>query len=112
MFSPISKQADPNLIAQLVACVNQNSKENASLAVELALNKLKSIQEWEVLISLQVTNSNMCLYSNGRKSFNRWLNSLKVQEALVRGCGEPIHELIARYRFLNEIIKLISPKVN
>lgn len=53
IFSPIIKQADPNLIAQLVANINNNN-DNANLIVNLVTNKLKSSQEWEVLISLQV----------------------------------------------------------
>ena len=35
---------------------------------------------------------------------------LKVLEACVKNCGDPMHELIGRFRFLNEMIKLISPK--
>ncbi len=28
----------------------------------------------------------------------------------MKNCGEPMHEIIGRFRFLNEMIKLISPK--
>ncbi len=35
---------------------------------------------------------------------------MKILEACVKNCGEPMHEIIGRFRFLNELIKLISPK--
>ena len=51
------------------------------------------------------------------KSVYSWVNikdmfdfSIKVLEACVKNCGEPMHEIIGRFRFLNEMIKLISPK--
>lgn len=34
----------------------------------------------------------------------------KVLEACVKNCGERFHDLIGRFRFLNEMIKLVSPK--
>lgn len=36
---------------------------------------------------------------------------LQVLEACVRNCGARFHQEIGKFRFLNEIIKVISPKV-
>uniref|UniRef100_A0A671PZ78 ADP-ribosylation factor-binding protein GGA3-like n=1 Tax=Sinocyclocheilus anshuiensis TaxID=1608454 RepID=A0A671PZ78_9TELE len=36
--------------------------------------------------------------------------SLKVLEACMKNCGRRFHNEIARYRFLNELIKVVSPK--
>ena len=35
----------------------------------------------------------------------------KVLEACAKNCGERFHDLIGRFRFLNEMIKIVSPKV-
>ncbi len=37
--------------------------------------------------------------------------SLQVLEACMKNCGRRFHNEIARYRFLNELIKVVSPKV-
>ncbi|XP_041474263.1 ADP-ribosylation factor-binding protein GGA2-like [Lytechinus variegatus] len=38
------------------------------------------------------------------------LQALTVIEACVKNCGEPFHRELGKFRFLNEMIKLISPK--
>ncbi|XP_071501663.1 ADP-ribosylation factor-binding protein GGA1-like [Diadema antillarum] len=38
------------------------------------------------------------------------LQALTVLEACVKNCGEPFHRELGKFRFLNEMIKLISPK--
>ena len=87
IMSPIKKEADPNLIAQFCQKLNCDMDDSCQLAIDLIINKLQSNQEWENLIALHVL------------------------EACVKNCGETFHELISRFRFLNELIKLISPKV-
>lgn len=84
ILSPIKKTADPNLIFQF--CQKLSDIEDTQLAADLIVNKLLSTQEWEVLIALYIL------------------------EACVKNCGEAMHEIIGRFRFLNEMIKLISPK--
>ena len=39
------------------------------------------------------------------------LQALSVLEACVKNCGENFHKELGKYRFLNELIKLVSPKV-
>ena len=38
------------------------------------------------------------------------LQALAVLEAAVKSCGNPFHQEIAKFKFLNEMIKLVSPK--
>ncbi|VDO96084.1 unnamed protein product [Soboliphyme baturini] len=38
------------------------------------------------------------------------LNALKVLESCFRQCGQRFHNEVAKYRFLNELIKVVSPK--
>lgn len=84
VLSPITKAADPNLISQF--CQKLTDIEDAQQAADLIVQKLLSTQEWEVLVALYVL------------------------EACVKNCGEPMQEIVGRFRFLNEMIKLISPK--
>ena len=38
--------------------------------------------------------------------------SLQVLEMCVNHCGEKFHSEVAKFRFLNELIKVLSPKVS
>jgi len=40
------------------------------------------------------------------------LKSLSCLVACVKYCGEPFERELGKYRFLNELIKVVSPKVN
>jgi hypothetical protein len=55
IMSPIKKEADPNLVAQMCSKVNADF-DGAQIAVDLITSKLHSNQEWEILISLYVIN--------------------------------------------------------
>uniref|UniRef100_A0A671RN60 ADP-ribosylation factor-binding protein GGA3-like n=1 Tax=Sinocyclocheilus anshuiensis TaxID=1608454 RepID=A0A671RN60_9TELE len=59
--------------------------EGPQIAVRLLVHKIHS-QEWEAL------------------------QALTVLEACMKNCGQRFHNEIARYRFLNELIKVVSPK--
>jgi len=39
------------------------------------------------------------------------LLALSVLEACVKNCGENFRKELGKYRFLNELIKVVSPKV-
>ena len=39
------------------------------------------------------------------------INALTLLEAVVKYCGPPVHDVVAKFRFLNEFIKMVSPKV-
>ncbi len=38
------------------------------------------------------------------------LQALAVLEACVKACGEDFHAEVGKFRFLNEMIKLVSPR--
>ena len=40
------------------------------------------------------------------------IQALTVLEACVKNCGENFHKELGKYRFLNELIKIVSPKVS
>ena len=39
------------------------------------------------------------------------LHSLEVLDACVRNCGLRFHNEMAKFRFLNELIRILSPKL-
>ena len=56
-MSPIKKEADPNLVAQMCSKVNADF-DGAQIALDLITSKLHSNQEWEVVIALYVSVRN------------------------------------------------------
>lgn len=52
-MSPIKKEADPNLVAQMCTKVNADF-DGAQIALDLITPKLHSDQEWQALIALYV----------------------------------------------------------
>ena len=38
------------------------------------------------------------------------LHACTVLESVVKCCGLPIHQIVGKFRFLNELIKMVSPK--
>uniref|UniRef100_A0A672FPQ5 Golgi associated, gamma adaptin ear containing, ARF binding protein 3b n=1 Tax=Salarias fasciatus TaxID=181472 RepID=A0A672FPQ5_SALFA len=60
--------------------------EGPQIAVPLLVHKIHSPQEWEAL------------------------QALTVLEACMKNCGRRFHNEVAKYRFLNELIKVVSPK--
>jgi hypothetical protein len=46
-----------------------------------------------------------------RKNANVALRALTLLEAVVKACGPKVHEVVGKFRFLNELIKLVSPRV-
>lgn len=54
IMSPIKKEADPNLVAQMCSKVNADF-DGAQIALDLITSKLHSNQEWEVVIALYVS---------------------------------------------------------
>jgi ADP-ribosylation factor-binding protein GGA len=35
---------------------------------------------------------------------------VQVLESVVKACGLPVHQIVGKFRFLNELIKMVSPK--
>ncbi|CAF1375750.1 unnamed protein product [Adineta steineri] len=83
--SPIHKSADPNLPNTFCQKVN-SEPEGHHLAIRLIAHKIQSPQEYEAL------------------------RTLDLLESCVHICGRRFHNEIGKFRFLNEMIKLVSPK--
>ncbi|CAF94025.1 unnamed protein product, partial [Tetraodon nigroviridis] len=60
--------------------------EGPQISVKLLVHKIQSPQEWEAL------------------------QALTVLEACMRNCGRGFHNEVGKFRFLNELVKVISPK--
>uniref|UniRef100_A0A8C1HS57 Golgi associated, gamma adaptin ear containing, ARF binding protein 3b n=1 Tax=Cyprinus carpio carpio TaxID=630221 RepID=A0A8C1HS57_CYPCA len=81
---PTNRQEDWEYIIGFCDQINKEL-EGPQIAVRLLVHKIHS-QEWEAL------------------------QALTVLEACMKNCGRRFHNEIARYRFLNELIKVVSPK--
>ena len=85
--NPSNKLEDVNTIKQFCDAVNANlGGEAAVVACRLLAHKIQSPQEREAL------------------------QSLAVLEAAVKSCGPIFHAEVGKFKFLNEMIKLVSPK--
>eukprot|EP00092_Neocalanus_flemingeri_P017450 GFUD01018876.1.p1 GENE.GFUD01018876.1~~GFUD01018876.1.p1 ORF type:complete len:707 (-),score=214.15 GFUD01018876.1:131-2251(-) len=83
--NPSNKIEDVNTIKQFCDCVSQ-SADGPALATRLLGHKIQSPQDQEAL------------------------QALAVLEACVKSCGLEFHAEVGKFRFLNEMIKLVSPK--
>ncbi|XP_062388207.1 ADP-ribosylation factor-binding protein GGA3 [Sardina pilchardus] len=82
---PTNRQEDWEYIIGFCDQINKEL-EGPQIAVKLLIHKIHSPQEWEAL------------------------QALTVLEACMKNCGKRFHNEIAKYRFLNELIKAVSPK--
>ncbi|XP_069949208.1 ADP-ribosylation factor-binding protein GGA1 isoform X2 [Cherax quadricarinatus] len=83
--SPLNTEDDPNSIQAVCHAVSAESG-GVQTAVRLLAHKIQSPQEREAL------------------------QALAVLQACVNNCGPAFHSEIGKFRFLNEMIKLVSPK--
>ncbi|XP_051988846.1 ADP-ribosylation factor-binding protein GGA3 isoform X2 [Xyrauchen texanus] len=82
---PTNRQEDWEYIIGFCDQINKEL-EGPQIAVRLLVHKIHSPQEWEAL------------------------QALTVLEACMKNCGRRFHNEIGKYRFLNELIKVVSPK--
>ncbi|KAI5087425.1 ADP-ribosylation factor-binding protein GGA3 isoform X1, partial [Silurus meridionalis] len=82
---PNNRQEDWEYIIGFCDQINKEL-EGPQIAVQLLVHKIHSPQEWEAL------------------------QALTVLEACMKNCGRRFHNEVAKYRFLNELIKVVSPK--
>ncbi|KAK2833549.1 hypothetical protein Q5P01_017438 [Channa striata] len=82
---PTNRQEDWEYIIGFCDQVNKEL-EGPQIAVTLLVHKIHSPQEWEAL------------------------QALTVLEACMKNCGWRFHNEVGKYRFLNELIKVVSPK--
>uniref|UniRef100_A0A673ICV8 ADP-ribosylation factor-binding protein GGA1-like n=1 Tax=Sinocyclocheilus rhinocerous TaxID=307959 RepID=A0A673ICV8_9TELE len=83
--NPLNREADWESI-QLFCDQLSNEPEGPQLATRLLAHKIQSPQEWEAM------------------------QALMVLETCVKNCGKRFHNEVGKFRFLNELIKVVSPK--
>nr|AAH80229.1 Golgi associated, gamma adaptin ear containing, ARF binding protein 1 [Danio rerio] len=83
--NPLNRETDWESI-QLFCDQLSNEPEGPQLATRLLAHKIQSSQEWEAI------------------------QALMVLETCVKNCGKRFHNEVGKFRFLNELIKVVSPK--
>ncbi|XP_066560426.1 ADP-ribosylation factor-binding protein GGA3 [Amia ocellicauda] len=83
--NPSNRQEDWEYIIGFCDQINKEL-EGPQIAVRLLAHKIQSPQEWEAI------------------------QALTVLEACMKNCGRRFHNEVGKFRFLNELIKVVSPK--
>ncbi|XP_070838491.1 ADP-ribosylation factor-binding protein GGA1-like isoform X1 [Chaetodon trifascialis] len=83
--NPLNKETDWDNIKGFCDQLN-NEPEGPQLATRLLAHKIQSPQEWEAM------------------------QALMVLETCMKSCGKRFHSEVGKFRFLNELIKVVSPK--
>ncbi|XP_042249943.1 ADP-ribosylation factor-binding protein GGA1-like isoform X2 [Thunnus albacares] len=83
--NPLNKDTDWSSIHAFCDQLN-NDLEGPQLATRLLAHKIQSPQEWEAM------------------------QALLVLETCMKSCGKRFHSEVGKFRFLNELIKVVSPK--
>uniref|UniRef100_A0A671PJV9 ADP-ribosylation factor-binding protein GGA1-like n=1 Tax=Sinocyclocheilus anshuiensis TaxID=1608454 RepID=A0A671PJV9_9TELE len=83
--NPLNRETDWESI-QLFCDQLGDEPEGPHLATRLLAHKIQSPQEWEAM------------------------QALTVLETCVKNCGKRFHNEVGKFRFLNELIKVVSPK--
>ncbi|XP_020661956.3 ADP-ribosylation factor-binding protein GGA3 isoform X1 [Pogona vitticeps] len=83
--NPLNRQEDWEYIIGFCDQINKEL-EGPQIAVRLLAHKIQSPQEWEAV------------------------QALTVLEACMKNCGRRFHNEVGKFRFLNELIKVVSPK--
>ncbi|XP_069728831.1 ADP-ribosylation factor-binding protein GGA3 isoform X1 [Phaenicophaeus curvirostris] len=83
--NPCNRQEDWEYIIGFCDQINKEL-EGPQIAVRLLAHKIQSPQEWEAV------------------------QALTVLEACMKNCGRRFHNEVGKFRFLNELIKVVSPK--
>uniref|UniRef100_A0A6I8NLN7 Golgi associated, gamma adaptin ear containing, ARF binding protein 1 n=1 Tax=Ornithorhynchus anatinus TaxID=9258 RepID=A0A6I8NLN7_ORNAN len=83
--NPLNKEVDWDSVDAFCEQLNKEL-EGPPLATRLLAHKIQSPQEWEAL------------------------QALTVLETCMKNCGKRFHDEVGKFRFLNELIKVVSPK--
>uniref|UniRef100_A0A8D3BPD8 Golgi-associated, gamma adaptin ear containing, ARF binding protein 1 n=1 Tax=Scophthalmus maximus TaxID=52904 RepID=A0A8D3BPD8_SCOMX len=83
--NPLNRDTDWSSIQAFCDQLN-NDLEGPQLATRLLAHKIQSPQEWEAM------------------------QALLVLETCMKNCGKRFHSEVGKFRFLNELIKVVSPK--
>lgn len=83
--NPLNKELNWASINSFCEQLNEDF-EGPPLATRLLAHKIQSPQEWEAI------------------------QALTVLETCMKSCGKRFHDEVGKFRFLNELIKVVSPK--
>ncbi|XP_068445355.1 ADP-ribosylation factor-binding protein GGA1-like [Clinocottus analis] len=83
--NPLNKETDWDNVKGFCDQLN-DEPEGPQLATRLLAHKIQSPQEWEAM------------------------QALMVLETCMKNCGKRFHSEVGKFRFLNELIKVVSPK--
>uniref|UniRef100_A0A8B9R4J5 Golgi-associated, gamma adaptin ear containing, ARF binding protein 1 n=1 Tax=Astyanax mexicanus TaxID=7994 RepID=A0A8B9R4J5_ASTMX len=83
--NPLNRETDWDSIQAFCEQLS-NEPEGPQLATRLLAHKIQSPQEWEAM------------------------QALMVLETCMKNCGKRFHNEVGKFRFLNELIKVVSPK--
>ncbi|KAM6940087.1 ADP-ribosylation factor-binding protein GGA3a [Xenentodon cancila] len=83
--NPCNRQEDWEYIVGFCDQINKEL-EGPQISVRLLAHKIQSPQEWEAI------------------------QALTVLEACMKNCGRRFHNEVGKFKFLNELIKIVSPK--
>ncbi|XP_060944665.1 ADP-ribosylation factor-binding protein GGA3-like [Limanda limanda] len=83
--NPSNRQEDWEFIMGFCDQINKEL-EGPQISVRLLAHKIQSPQEWEAI------------------------QALTALEACMKNCGQRFHNEVGKFRFLNELIKVVSPK--
>lgn len=84
------------------------------ISVRLLAYKIQSPQEWEAMQALTVSGEIISLGLDSEVQQKGYLFAfvLQVLEACMKNCGRRFHNEVGKFKFLNELIKVVSPKVS
>jgi hypothetical protein len=102
--NPANPVTDVNLVKQFCDTVGRTS-EGPLLAARLLGHRIQSPQDQEALHALVILG-----VRGARGVSNHYYRLQAVLEATVKSCGPVFHAEVGKFRFLNEMIKLVSPK--
>nr|KAF6495001.1 golgi associated, gamma adaptin ear containing, ARF binding protein 1 [Rousettus aegyptiacus] len=97
--NPLNKELNWPSINSFCEQLNEDF-EGPPLATRLLAHKIQSPQEWEAIQALTVR----------RRGRGCQLSPKHVLETCMKSCGKRFHDEVGKFRFLNELIKVVSPK--
>ncbi|XP_047297283.1 ADP-ribosylation factor-binding protein GGA1 isoform X7 [Homo sapiens] len=100
--NPLNKELDWASINGFCEQLNEDF-EGPPLATRLLAHKIQSPQEWEAIQALTVRRGEATIRPPP-------CDDTKVLETCMKSCGKRFHDEVGKFRFLNELIKVVSPK--
>ncbi|XP_049740347.1 ADP-ribosylation factor-binding protein GGA1 isoform X3 [Elephas maximus indicus] len=106
--NPLNKELNWASINGFCEQLNEDF-EGPPLATRLLAHKIQSPQEWEALQALTVRRERGCR-GPGPCGWHQGKAKTEVLETCMKSCGKRFHDEVGKFRFLNELIKVVSPK--